>query len=229
MKPIAIFHHCRVSGGDPPISFDWAIGIVAEQIIALRDSDLTWAASEYYIGVNGGEDDAAAIQSLAPAKAMVVQHPEGSKGEQPTLNLLYQWAMGTPKGYACYIHTKGATHTGDPISAAWRECGMRGVVHNWEQCVKDLDRGMDMVGCHWVTQEKYPFIPIGPYFAGNFWWATADFILSLPPIAETAVENLNRYDAECWVARGKRKAKVVDYARHWPGAKCHQSIHEQKL
>jgi hypothetical protein len=219
MKPLAIFHHCRVSGGEPPIDFTWSIGIVAEQIIALRDSGLTAAASEYYIGVNGGEDDAMAIASLAPDKADVIQHPAGSKGEHPTMRMMQEWCLGNPDAYVLYFHTKSATHPKDPLQKAWRLCCERAVIHSWEQCVRALDGGYDAAGPHWV-EEGVAVAPVPCYFAGNFWWAKSAFINTIPLIAHTAFERLNFYDAEVLIARGPRPARAFKLCRHWPGAKC---------
>ncbi len=223
MKPIAVFYHTKISGGDPPIDFNHAISIVAEQLFTLKASGLVDVATEVFIGINGDESDTAAICSLAPEKAIVVQSPEGSKGEHPTLRMLQEWCYGNEDAYVLYLHTKGATHLNDPVSAAWRECMMRAVVHNWRDCVKALDGGFDAAGPHWVGPE-IAVAPVPNYFAGNFWWCKARFINTLPLIHHTAVERLNFYDAEVLIARGPKPARAMKFCRHWPGAKCLEAI-----
>lgn len=218
-RKIALFHHARLSGGDPPIDFSWASSIFAEQIIALRDSGLTDAASEIYIGVNGGEQDAFAAQSMAPEKAQVIQHPDDARGELPTLNLMWNWARKHPGWLVYYCHTKGATHHGDQLYANWRRCMERACVHNWQRCVKDLEAGAEAVGCHWLTDQKYSNVG-PPFFGGNFYWATADFLMTLPEIPRTARDRGMFYEAEVWLAKGPRLPRIRDYAPHWPGAKC---------
>lgn len=219
MKPIAIFHHSRISGGDPPIQFDWAASILAEQIIAMRDSGLTAAASEIYYGVNGGEADAMAVKAMAPSKAQIIVHPDDARGELPTLNLVWNWARKHPGWIVYYSHSKAATHTGDQMYVNWRRCMERACVHGWKRCVSDLEQGHDMVGAHWLTAER--FANVGPpFWGGNFWWATAEFLMNLPEMPKTAVTRGDFYQAEVWVSKGPRLPRVRDYAPHWPGHAC---------
>lgn len=220
--PIAIFLHCKISGGEPPIDFAWATGILAEMLIAMRDSGLTAAADRFIIGVNGDEADAACVESMAPAGAIVTKHPDGSRGEHPTLRLMQCWCRKNPGANVMYCHLKGATHTNDEMQRAWMRCLLRACVWNWEGCVRALDAGYDLAGGHWLTPEKYSFIPVGPYFGGNWFWGTSKFLATLPLIAPTAVERLNYFDAEVLVARGPIKPKAMDFAPHFPGARCLQ-------
>lgn len=219
MKPLAVFHHCRISGGEPEINFQWAVSILAEQIIAMRDSGLTEAASEITFGVNGDESDTDAVRSIAPDRAKVIQHPPDARGEHPTLRLMQQWCRENPGANVLYLHTKGATHKGDSLSTAWRRCMESVVIWNWQACVRALEAGYDAAGPHWVDS-GCSAAPVPNYFAGNFFWATSNFIAALPLIAPTAVERLNFYDAEVLIARGPRPAKAMKFANHWPGARC---------
>lgn len=221
MKPIAIFYHCRLSGGDPPINIDHAISIMSEQMLALKSSGLLDAAEEFYVGVNGGASDAMCAKMIAPEKAVVMEYPAHSKGEQPTLHFMRKWAMNHPDWYVLYQHIKGALHPGNITWQAWRRCMQNVVVNHWQTCVGDLDSGCDTVGAHYMTPEKYgQHLVSVPYWGGNFWWAKSNFIQTLPPIADTAKERLNFYDAEAWIGRGTRRAVAKDYAPHWPGPGC---------
>lgn len=221
MKPIAIFHHSRISGGEPAINFDWATGILVEQISAMCDSGLAKAASEIFFGVNGGEADAAVVASMVPKKAQVITHPDGARGELPTLNKMWRWARSHPGWIVCYLHTKAATHTGNAMYRAWMRCMLRGVVHNWQQCANDLERGFEAVGCHWLTAEKYSNVG-PPFFGGNFFWTTSEFLMTLPEIPSNATDWGMRYLAEVFISSGPRVPRVRDYHNAWPGAKCHQ-------
>ena len=218
-KPIAIFFHAKVSGGEPPIDFTWATSIVAEMLIALRDSGLTAAADRFFIGVNGDESDTACVTSMAPSGTIVIKHPDGSKGEHPTMRLMQGWCRENPGANVLYLHTKGATHKGDSLSTAWRRCMESVVIWNWQACMRALDAGYDAAGPHWVDA-GCAAAPVPNYFAGNWFWATSNFIATLPLIAPTAVERLNFYDAEVLIARGPRPAKAMKFANHWPGARC---------
>jgi len=223
MKPIAVFYHCRVSAnGDAPIPFEHGISVVARQVIALRDSGLAEAASEMFIGVNGGEEDTMAVSSLAPEKAKVIQHPDGSKGEHPTLHALQKWLPEHRGWHVIYFHTKGATKPGNAFWDQWRDCMMKHCVWNWQQCVLDLEMGFDTAGVHYLVPEKYPGSVLSPFYGGNFWWAKSDYLLTLPPIAPSAVDRPSFYDAESWIGRGPRRPNARCYGSHWPNpTDCH--------
>lgn len=219
MKPIAVFHHSRISGGEPPINFDWATGILVEQISAMCDSGLAEAASEIYFGVNGGEADAAVVASMAPEKAEIIQHPDDARGELPTLNKMWWWARSHPGWLIYYSHLKGATHKDEQLYANWRRC-MEGIcIHQWEQCVADLERGFDSVSGHWLTAEKYTTVG-PPFWGGNLFWVTSDFWATIPEPPKTAIDRPSFYFAEVAISSGPRLPRVRDYARHWPGAAC---------
>src|SRR6185503_15229977 len=94
MKPLAVFYHCRLSGGDPPIDFDHAYDIMADQMEALRDSGLSDAASHICVGVNGGDADFAAACLMSPGKAAVIGHTDSSVSELTTLQVLRDWLKG---------------------------------------------------------------------------------------------------------------------------------------
>jgi hypothetical protein len=136
------------------------------------------------------------------------------------------WCMAHPDAYVLYLHMKGVTHGNDKITNAWRNCMVNVVIGHWSDCVRALNAGYDMAGAHWVD-ETCAVAPVPCYWAGNFFWATAKFINTLPLIAPTAVEDLNRFDAEVLVARGPVKAKVRDLGRHWPGIKCLTTMSER--
>lgn len=216
---IAIFFHVKISGGEPPIDFDWATSLLAEMLIAMRDSGIAAAADRFFIGVNGDEADAACVESMAPSGAIVTKHPDGSRGEHPTLRLMQGWCRENIGANVMYCHLKGATHTNDQMQRAWNQCMSAVVIWNWQGCIKALDAGYDLAGPHWVS-DGCAVAPVPNYFAGNFFWGTAKYLASLPLIAPTAVERLNFYDAEVLVAKGPRPAKAMKFANHWPGAKC---------
>ncbi len=225
--PIAIFHHSRISGGEPCIQFDHASAIVAEQILALNQSGLAAAANELYFGVNGGAEDAEAVEALTAGfdwypKVKVIAHPDDAKGEHPTLRLLQEWCRTHGNWYVMYEHTKAATAPGNEFYASWRRCMERVCVHNWERCIADLDRGFDTVGPHFLTPEQYPGVVNHVFYGGNFWWARAEFILTLPMMEPTAKDRAAMFDAESLIGRGPRRPNAARYANHWPGGECSQ-------
>jgi hypothetical protein len=87
-------------------------------------------------------------------------------------------------------------------------------VTNWKKCVADLDAGAEAVGCHWMQG-----LPGNQnIFAGNFWWAKASYLRTLPSIFEreriqkSGIKHVDsRYEAEVWLGFGPRLPIVKDY------------------
>jgi len=218
MSPIAIWYHCRMSGGDPCINLDHATSIFQEQMAALKDSGLEAAATEIFIGVNGGDADHAAACMMAPDRAQVLNHKDGMS-ELPTIKALRDWLPSHPGWHVLYHHMKGAMYPGHGLWAHWRHCMAHHVVWNWKRCVADLERGYDAVGAHWITPEQYPALMATPYFGGNFWFANSSFLATRPAVMDNALKHTDRYEAEAWIGRGRRP-NVMNYTNHWPGHGC---------
>lgn len=225
MSKIAVFYHCRLGGGDPPINADHAIGIMQSQMDALIRSGLESRADLIVVGSNGDMTNFIAAKSLSPHKAEVVNHGEHARSELPTLAIIREWIRDHQDWYVLYHHTKGAGHWnhGQFFGHQWRKCMERVVVWKWKACIDDLESGYDAVGAHWLTRERYG-ATMGPtrtpYFGGTFWWAKASFLLKLPDIPTNAGSPTHGHDddrflAEKWIGLGP-KPKVRDYAPHWP-------------
>lgn len=219
MKNIAIFYHTYFSGGSPPTSFDTALRITCEQLDTLNFTGLREAAQPIFIGVSGSEADYAAVRCTIPWSGINVFHNKTGVGELPTMAVMQDWCKTHP-GYAVlYFHTKGAIHHGNPTAECWRRCMERVVLHGWVQCVADLlERGFESVGAHWLKPHNYPIIGPVPYWGGNFFWATSNYLNTLPLIDIHA----DRYQAEVWIGKAGRVPRVRDYAPHWPGAACYR-------
>ena len=128
--------------------------------------------------------------------------------EQLTLNLL--WDHRDAADAFCYFHTKGSAVQSE-WNDIWRRSMAIGIIGHWRECAEALENGMDLVGSHWLTPEKFPGDDVYvPYFGGNGWWARADYIKTLPP-----PDMENRHRAEVWI--GQNNPKVLDLAPGWPG------------
>lgn len=227
MLKLCLWYHCKLSGAGIP-SEDASVAIMAEQMAALKESGLAEAASEIHIGVNGDGGQGLLAAGLAPDKSMV--HVHGAKGttELPTFAIMRDWlkGLGSPKDWAVlYHHSKGVTNPDDYFKHHHRRVMQGFCVDRWRQCVYDLERGYDAVGCNWVDPITRPVLP-GRYFAGNFWWARADFLLTLPSLPETATDYniMERMQAEGWIGSGKARPKVLDYERPHLSEWCRQQI-----
>lgn len=215
--PIAIFFHCLFCLGDPPEMLPHAVSVVSEQMELLHSSGLMKAASEIHIGINGGRESELYAVSLLPAEASLVFHGAQCRTELRTLMHLQKTMKGRKGWRVLYFHSKGATAAaGDTMRTNWRNCMMRHLIENWRVCVYTLGRSVDSVGCHWkegqVDGTQY-------LWGGNFWWATSEFLDTLPPIEKhpripimggiDAVAA--RYEAEVWLGAGPRRPRVRDF------------------
>lgn len=214
---IAIFYHCLTHLGDPPKLLPAATSIITGQMRLLKGSGLLDEADEFHVGINGGVESEPFVKSILPAKAQVAYHGLQSRNECSTIRMIEEWLPDSDGWYVMYAHSKGSTHpAGDPHSTRWRGCMMRHVVTNWRLCVKALDEGYEAAGVHYMVP---PATPAGQYiFGGNFWWAKASFLRTLPSIMERArikESGINalesRYESECWIGNGGRPPKVKDF------------------
>lgn len=214
MKPIAIFYHVYLGGGEIPCDHDNVIGIVTEQLSALNVSGVSKHASHICIGVKGSDMDAFMLKSMEPL-SLVVRHESGI-GELPTMKLMQDFCRKSPGWNILYLHTKGAIHGSGSAYSSWRLCMESVCLWRWSECVRLMDEGADSVGAHWLTPEAYPFIGSTAYWGGNFWWATSDFLNTLPEINV----DLSRYEAEVWIGRGPKRPVVRDLKHHFPMSGC---------
>jgi hypothetical protein len=212
---IAIFYHCVLVVGDPPETLPLAMPIVQDQLKALETTGLAAASDHFVIGLNGGEESRSLIQW--PAKANVVLHGLQSRNENLTLVEIEKWLPGHDDWYVLYFHAKGASKDGPTpgFNGRWRKCMMWHLVEHWRTCVSGLDSGVESVGCHWM-----PGLLGGTQniWAGNFWWAKASFLLTLPSIylrgriQASGIGDLeSRYESEVWIGNGPRVPIVKDY------------------
>lgn len=213
-RKIAVFYHCILSGGSVPISTNHAFRIMSEQMRALRLSGLEEAADEIHIGLNGDTSDLKRAKMVAPEKASFYMHGARATTEIPTLNALKKWTMFHPDWNVMYHHTKGASKPLHGGYSEWRSRMERAVVWNWPACVADLSCGIDSCGAHWLTPEQFPQIGSTPFWGGNFWWATAEFLRTLPPLPSAVWPN--RFHAEMWIGSGPRRPVIADYCPGYP-------------
>jgi len=218
-RKIAAFFHCIVRGGSVPIDTTKACAIIQEQMIAYQQSGLLDAADEFYVGVNGDADDVEIVRLFVPCKKVqFIAHGLGATTEIPTLNVLRKWLPGHEEWNVVYAHSKGVCYPDHLLYHAWRRCLERTVVWGWRDCLDEIAKGRDSCGAHWMTPEQFPGKVESPFWGGTFWWATAKFLLSLPPLPPPTWKN--RFEAENWIGRGPSRPSVTDYHNGWPSMDC---------
>lgn len=224
MNPIIIFFHCLFTLENQVLNN--AIEIVSEQMHTLRSSGLESAASEIHIGMNAGSEGAA-FSELFPVKSKFVYHGNQCRNEVRTI-LMIEERMRTlnEESFCLYFHAKGCTHpSGDPLRTEWRNCSMKHLIANWRQCVSDLE-SVESVGCHFMKPPQTP--PTQYIWAGNFFWARASFLNTLPSIMlrdrikSSGIDSMeSRYESEVWIGNGPKPPTIKDYCPNWCPGKSH--------
>jgi len=131
--------------------------------------------------------------------------------EGHTLKNLYDYSLKN-NGYVLYLHNKGVSQAfynswgifGE--DHRWRNYMQDHCVSNWQECVSKLDEGFDTVGANYF-KDFYPF-------AGNFWWASTDYIKTLNnPLDTKSYYNESdevRYAYEKWIGTKEPKIHYLD-------------------
>jgi len=187
----------------------WADGAwqapVAEHLTALEVSGLGDALDYKAAGIVGAAGNCQAVlEALGGGWQIAAQADSGH--EEVTLRELRGYAAGHD-GKVLYAHTKGAYRT-TPSSVLWRRQMTEHAVGMWKRCVAALDDGCDCAGPHWITPDRFD-VP-APFFAGNFWWATCQFLRRLPVPRDT-----DRYAAEQWIGETVTP-EVLNLLPTWP-------------
>lgn len=213
---LIVFYHCLFQIGDRLLPN--AIDIVFEQMEQFKSSGLLDAVSEFYIGVNGG-DEAMAFSELFPEKATVVYHTLACRNELRTMLLIEERVKKLDEqAYILYTHSKGASHDAasdyGKFAGRWRRCMMRTCVTRWRECVNALDQGYEAAGAHWLTGQADG---TQHYFAGTSYWTTGKFMKTVPSILlreRIKISGIDspesRYEAEVALCNGARLPKIKD-------------------
>lgn len=207
---IAVWYHCKISGKGIPDA-QASRSIVEEQMRALRDYGLEYAATEIHFGINGNQMDVFSVERFIPDKAQVYIHGQTASTELPTLKLLQKWIPLHSNWLVFYHHSKAVTQPKDEFHHHHRRVMQLALVERWKRCVDDLRRGYDAVGINLVHPVKRKIMP-GAFFAGNFWWARSNYLSRLPRLPNNLTWE-NRCLCEGWVCKGYRTANLMDYER----------------
>jgi hypothetical protein len=220
MIPIVIFYHGLFVMGDPPKPKLSALTIVSEQMLELRKSGLEEAASEIFIGINGGQESFGWARELLSPKATVIFHGLQCHSENRTLLMMEEICRSRTESHCLYFHAKGATHDLNSayavnLATPWRNRMMSVCVGQWRMCVKHLEK-YEAVGCHWLTGQGHD--KSQHYFAGNFFWVRASFFRTIPSLltrARIKTSGLDspesRFEAEVHLGNGPRLPLIKNY------------------
>ena len=178
----------------------------------MGQSGLLNKAEKILVGING--NDGSWINSLSKKVEIIYQFDKPELEQSLTLSSIRFLASLETEANIFYVHTKGVTHKNSLAQTDWREYMEYFILTRWKECYLELDKS-DVVGVDWhlgegymgATSKKCGNIPVTPHFSGNFWWATAEYLKTLPPLFPL----INKYQCEFWV--GMKNPKVSELWR----------------
>ncbi|MEP6701696.1 MAG: glycosyltransferase, partial [Betaproteobacteria bacterium] len=175
--------------------------ILAELLSSIAGSDLLDTLDRIYV-INVGDD--AVIDMTAGgfgSRLRLIEYSrDASRHEAPTLELIRTFALFHPDAAILYLHTKGASYENRHAHVDdWRRLLVHFLVEHHRRAF-DLLASNDAVGCNLLDRPRR-------HFSGNFWWANARYLNTLPPPG-----NADRHDAEWWLlgANPARAASLHD-------------------
>ena len=163
-----------------------------DHVKRLANSGLLRELDGMYVGVVGSVEARAEVRHRVPG--VIVAEAE-SGWEQVTLEALRRF-VGDFDGHVLYGHTKGAWSQ-TVLADRWRHAMTEETVGAWEKCVRALDRA-EVAGPFWLRSPEPEHALHENFFAGNFWWARAEYLRTLGPVRTTS-----RFDAEGWIGLGR--------------------------
>jgi len=178
MRPLAVFYHIW----SPPHTDIWKM-LVDEQLKLLQRCGLHEHA-DIACCISGSQHLAISdFVSHVKWLEVIESTEDESEFEGLTLKHAYQRCRDDQihSGHSiAYFHTKGISHLasgpeGCQVSRnvnSWRHLLEYGVIERWRDCAIALI-AHDLAG---INFHEAP----APHFGGNFWWATADYIRTLP-------------------------------------------------
>lgn len=216
MKKIAVFYHLGA------MNSAWD-KFVNEQMSLVKSSGL---ADKATVNMCFASPDFAIneikiyIKQKFPFVNLLSSRVMSGKGEQEnlfegqTLKEIQTYSK-TNDAYVLYFHSKGMLQFGSQPVNDWRQYMNYWMIERWEDCVNLIEKEkVDAVGTNW----NYEFYP---HFSGNFWWATTDYIKTLPNVLDRKLyydESLtkklggHRFCYESWLATNKPKVRSIHYS-----------------
>lgn len=225
MKPIAIFFHCVffASDGTRRMVERPYVGsgpLVQKYVKDLKDSGLLDASNYFLAGINGGQESEVYAKCYIP-EAKHLFHGGDCRTSNFTLEAMRTFCVEHPGWNVFHFHAKGIAHnipeydSYRAFESRWIRCMVNACIYNWKTCVADLE-DYDSVGCHWMENVGVP--PVDHIWGGDFYWATSNFLATLPPLMECPLVQQygmkfyeSRATGEQYIGLGRKLPKIKDY------------------
>jgi hypothetical protein len=202
--PICIFIHvCTINHWDK---------VLERQLDLIKTSGLYKKSDYICLGVLG-EGDISPFTAKYPKISVLFQNPDITLYERPTLLKMHELCRFLRSSLILYLHTKGVSRRHqDSNITDWSRYMEYFAIECWRDCVRALKEN-DACGVNW---RAYP----SPHFSGNFWWATGNYIASLPSYIGKGY-----CDPEMWIGLSSPRVKcfqesfVNHYTHPYPESK----------
>lgn len=126
-------------------------------------------------------------------------------GEMNTIKFLHNFCQTNDDNFVLYIHSKGASKTGNPNVKAWVDYMEYFLIENYSLCLNYLNK-FDTVGVDYLPQPM-------PHYSGNFWWANGHYIKNHKTFDQglsNSIINDPRWYCEFWLLHDENvKAKCL--------------------
>ena len=177
--------------------------VVREIIVAIKTSGLFDRIEGLYFGIVGPDN----VQDLLEDGNILYHDKRLECYEFLTLKHLHQYAYEHPESLILYLHTKGCSVDPERMKTGrdWRRYMLHFVVDRYKECLDALETS-DVCGVDWRQSPR-------AHFSGNFWWARADYLTTLPSIDEISRSEAPwvispRHNAEFWIGMNSQVRPV---------------------
>lgn len=149
--------------------------------------------------------------SFAPKVHLIHFSEDPRFCEFPGIEQVQLIAKEKPDSNIFYLHSKGVTYQDSDKARnvrSWRRYMEYFTMEKWEKCVETLKTanmcGVEWLNCQHASTQK---IETPGIFAGNFWWARADYIRTCSPMLGSHLGSdwcfEHRFECEVFITSGK--------------------------
>lgn len=189
--------------------------VVCEQLTTLERSGLGSACDRLTVTVVGPHIDKAKELfrrfSFYPKVLLIHASEDVRVAEFPGIEMVKKIALEREDANILYMHSKGITHLQNDRTRnvrSWRRYLEYFLIERWEACIEALQT-FNLCGVEWLncTKSMAPCMENPGIFAGNFWWARADYLRTckdVPPRPwDPSSLYRDRYHCEVFIASGQ--------------------------
>lgn len=169
--------------------------IMKRQLSTLKKSGLLDKVDNVYVNIVGGNETRAQELCKNTTDKCVFSQGNNEIQEKSTLKKLQDHCTTNPSKRVLYIHSKGVTRsTIAPRIDDWSRLMEHFLITRYQRCQACLRR-FDTCGVNFITTHISQ-----PHYSGNFWWANASYINTLPDVINYRGGVSKRVSSEMWIS-----------------------------